>query len=178
MLMENEKSTAGSREQKAGTSDLIEASAFRVGSEEYLLDLHRVREIIRPVAITPVRRAPKFVEGVIDLRGAIIPIIDLRKRFELEVLGNTNETRFIITVVNGRSVGLVVDAATDILRLPRSSIRPAPALLSGDRAPFFLGICNYKGRLLTLLNIKRVLASEEAIPRVDQTEFTPQRTSR
>ncbi len=139
-------------------SDIIEVSAFKVGKEEYLIDLLRVREIIRPIPVTPVRQGPAFIEGVIDLRGVIIPIIDLRKRFRLPA-EETVDTRYIIAVVNGRSIGFIVDEATDILRIPRSAIREAPHILSGDKAPYFLGVCNFKGRLLTLLNVKKIVSS-------------------
>ncbi len=145
-------------EDMENISDIVEVSAFRVGKEEYLIDLLRVREIIRPIPVTPVRQGPAFIEGVIDLRGVIIPMIDLRKRFKLPA-EETASTRYIIAVVNGRSIGLIVDEATDILRIPRSTIREAPHILSGDNAPYFLGVCNFKGRLLTLLNVKKIVSS-------------------
>jgi purine-binding chemotaxis protein CheW len=142
--------------------DIVQLAAFRVGDEEYVVDIMRVREIIRPPPVTQVRKGPKYVEGVISLRGSVIPIVDLRRRFEIGS-AELPQRRIIIMIVEGRALGLMVDAVTEVVRVPRSSIRPAPGLLERNQAPYFLGVCHFRGRTLILLNVRNILATDEAI---------------
>ena len=146
----------------AGDEEVVQLTAFRVGQEEYVVDIMRVREIIRPVPITRVRKGPTFVEGVINLRGEVIPIIDLRRRFDLPA-EETPSRKIIILTVEGRVLGLVVDAVTEVVRVPRNAIRVAPGLFDDHQAPYFLGVCHYKNRTLLLLNVKSVVATDESI---------------
>jgi purine-binding chemotaxis protein CheW len=149
-------SLAGSRD------DVVQLTAFRVGTEEYVLDIMRVREILRPLPVTKVRKGPRFVEGVINLRGEVIPIIDLRRRFDLPADDHAGR-KIIIVMVEGRTLGLIVDAVTEVARVPRNNIRPAPEVFSDETAPYFLGVCEHKGRTLLLLNLKAVLGTDEQI---------------
>lgn len=149
------------QEQRDG--EIVQLAAFRVGTEEYVVDIMRVREIIRPQAITPIRKGPRFVEGVINLRGSVVPVVDLRRRFDLPAEDHP-QRKVIILVVDGRMLGLVVDGVTEVVRVPRESLRPAPGILSEDQAPYFLGVCHHRGRTLVLLNVRNVVASDEAIP--------------
>jgi purine-binding chemotaxis protein CheW len=142
--------------------EIVQLTAFNVGNEEYVVDILRVREIIRPLPITPVRRGPKFVEGVINLRGAVIPVVDMRRRFDLPAADSPNR-KIIILAIDRRTVGLIVDQVTEVVRVRRSAIRPAPGLLDDGSAPYFLGVCQHQNRLLILLNVKHVMASEEVI---------------
>lgn len=142
--------------------ELVQLTAFRVGLEEYVIDIMRVREIIRPLPITKVRKGPTFVEGVINLRGEVIPVIDLRRRFDLPA-EETPTRKIVILTVDGRVLGLVVDAVTEVVRVPRNAIRVAPGLFDDHQAPYFLGVCHYKNRTLLLLNVKSVVASDESI---------------
>ncbi len=152
-------------------SDIVQLAAFRVGTEEYVVDIMRVREILRPLPITRVRKGPKFVEGVISLRGQVIPIIDLRRRFD--VAADEHRLRkILILMIDGRVLGLVVDGMTEVVRVPRSEIRAAPGLLAADRAPYFLGVVQYRGRTLILLNVKNIVASEDAIGVPTAAEIT------
>ena len=150
------------RDNRKVDSEIVQLAAFRVGNEEYVVDIMRVREIIRPVPITPVRKGPRFVEGVINLRGAVVPVIDLRRRFDLPAEEHP-QRKIVIAQVEGRTIGFVVDGVTEVVRVPRSAIRPAPGLLTPQSAPYFLGVCHHKGRTLVLLNVKNVIASQEAI---------------
>ncbi|MBI5507673.1 MAG: chemotaxis protein CheW [Deltaproteobacteria bacterium] len=152
--------------------DIVQLAAFVVGDEEYVVDIRRVREIIRVVPITPVRKGPRYVEGVINLRGSVIPIVDLRRRFDLPHLESANR-KIMITVIEGRVLGLMVDGVTEVVRLPRSAIRPAPGLLDAAHAPFFLGVCHYRGRTLVLLNVKNVVGSEQPIGPPDVEGLAP-----
>jgi purine-binding chemotaxis protein CheW len=158
--MERESLTLGSIE----TEEITQLTAFKVGDEEYVVDILRIREIIRPLPVTPVRRGPRFVEGVISLRGSVIPVVDMRNRFGLGPLStDSSKRRVIILVIDGRVLGLIVDAVTEVVRVPRTSIRPAPGFLDADRAPYFMGVCYHKERILILLNVRNVIESDEAI---------------
>lgn len=154
-----------------GNDVIVQLAAFRVGSEEYVVDIMRVREIIRSGAVTPVRKAPKYVEGVLNLRGAVIPVIDLRRRFDLPPIDSKTKKTMIVSL-EGRTIGLMVDAVTEVVRVPKSAIQQAPELLDRRSAPYFLGVCHHKGRTLILLNVKNVVASDDPIvmPRDEQTE--------
>jgi purine-binding chemotaxis protein CheW len=143
---------------------LVQLCTFRVGGENYAIDIMRVREIIHPLPITPVPRAPAFVDGVIRLRGDVIPVIDVRKRFGLPATPATRKSRFLVVNVAGRRIALVVDEVREVLRLPRGEIRPAPPLSVPGGPRFFLGVCGGDrsgGRggaaLRLLLNVKALL---------------------
>jgi len=152
--------------------EIVQLTAFKVGNEEYVVDILRVREIIRPLQITPVRRGPAYVEGVICLRGSVIPVVDMRRRFGIAGESETpRQQRVIILLIEGRVLGLVVDSVTDVVRLPRKSIRPAPGLLASDRAPYFMGVCHYRERILILLNVKSIVQSEEEIEPLKTEKF-------
>ena len=143
---------------------IIQLTAFKVGDEEYVVDILRIREIIRPLPVTPVRRGPRFVEGVISLRGSVIPVVDMRLRFGLPPLeSDSSKRRVIILVIDGRVLGLIVDSVTEVVRVPRTSIRAAPGFLDAERAPYFMGVCHHRGRILVLLNVRNVVESDEDI---------------
>lgn len=140
----------------------IQLATFIVGGEEYALDIMRIKEIIHPLKITPVPKVPKFIEGVVELRGAIIPVVDLRKRFDLPMTPATRSTKYIIVGIEGKIIGLVVDAVGEVLRIARSDVRPA-AMLEGEAERYFLGVCHHGGRIIFVLDIDRVLSSQEKI---------------
>ncbi len=140
----------------------VQLTAFRVGDEEYVLDIMRVREIIRPLPLTRVRKGPRFVEGVINLRGEVIPIVDLRRRFDLPA-DDSGQSKIIILIVESRVLGVVVDAVTEVVRVPKSAILRAPGVFDNAEEPYFLGVCHYRNRTLLLLNVKNVIASDAAI---------------
>ncbi|NIQ10356.1 MAG: purine-binding chemotaxis protein CheW, partial [Gammaproteobacteria bacterium] len=101
-------------------------ACFRIGAELYALDIMRIKEIIRPQKLTPVPKAPSFIEGVINLRGAVIPVADLRKRFDQPVGAETRKNRIVICSLVGKIIGLLVDEVTEVKRYGRKEIAPAP----------------------------------------------------
>ncbi|BDG06935.1 chemotaxis protein CheW [Anaeromyxobacter paludicola] len=129
------------REPAAPADPVVQLCAFRVGDEEYVLDLMRIREIVQPLPITPVPHAPEYVEGVLNLRGEVIPVVDVRRRFGLPAQPPTRKTKYLIVHVGGRVLALVVDGVSDVLRIPRSAIRAAPELVGSGARRFFLGVC-------------------------------------
>ncbi|WP_291317666.1 chemotaxis protein CheW [Desulfuromonas sp.] len=138
-------------------------ACFRVGEETYALDILRIKEIIRPQKLTPVPKAPAFIEGVINLRGAVIPVVDLRKRFEQSVTEPGRKTRIIICAMRGKVVGLLVDDVYEVCRYGRQEVHPAPQFLKGRGAQFFLGVCRREDDLVMVLDLEKILSSEEKI---------------
>lgn len=143
---------------------------FKLGKEEFAAGIAEVREIIRVPDIVAVPKAPQFVEGVINLRGTIIPIIDLRKRFEMEESARDEHTRVVVVEIDGLLTGLVVDSAREVLKVSRLAIEAAPDLLTGSVDTRFIRGVAKAGegeRLIIVLNMKEVLSFKEKEELVD-----------
>jgi purine-binding chemotaxis protein CheW len=157
------RDAAGARDRAAAGGERVQLCTFRVGGEEYALDIMRVREIIPPLPVTTVPRAPSFVEGVARLRGDVLPVVDVRKRFGLAPTPPTRRTRFLVVMVGRRRIALVVDEVCEVLRVSRAELGPAPALVGQDAPPFFVGVCGGgdrrggAGRIRLLLDVKALL---------------------
>ena len=150
------------REKVEILEELIQLVIFKLGDEEFGVDILQVKEIEKlDQGITRVPRAPAFVEGVINLRGDIVPIVDLRKRFGLRVPEIGNDTRVIIAEVNEDLVGMIVDSVVEVNRIPVSSIETTPAITKGVDAYYLSGVASVAGRLIVLLNLERALTAEE-----------------
>lgn len=141
---------------------LLQLASFKLANEEYAVDIGAVQEIVRMSSITRVPRAPAFVEGVVNLRGKIVPVIDLRRRFGLSSVEATKSTRIVIVQVGGKTVGLIVDSVREVLRLPSDSVSPPPDMVaSGVDAAFFKGVGQLGDRLIILLDLQRLLSHDE-----------------
>jgi purine-binding chemotaxis protein CheW len=141
----------------------IQLVCFRVGAQMYALDIMRIKEVIKFQRLTPIPKAPLFIEGVINLRGAIIPVVDLRKRFDKGVADADRETRVIICALSGRIIGIMVDEVSEVRRYSRQEVWPAPQFLKGKGAEFFLGVCRRDEDLVMLLDLEKILSSGEKI---------------
>ena len=141
---------------------IVQLAAFRVGREEYVVDVMRVREIVREEHIVPLHQGPKHVKGVLNLRGAVVPVVDMHSRFGLAPPVMPRR-KILILQVNKRVLGIIVDAVTEVARVPKSSVMPSPEWLGETQAPYFSGICQYRGRNLILLNINNVVGTEGPI---------------
>ena len=135
---------------------------FHLAKEEYGLPITKVQEINRLVPITRLPQTPSFMEGIINLRGFIIPIVDLRKRFQLPAVEHTDETRIIVVEVNGQTIGIIVDSVAEVVRLSQASIEPPPPAFILD-AQYVHGVGKLDERLLILLDIDKILTSQEEI---------------
>lgn len=135
---------------------------FRLAKEEYGLPITKVQEINRLVPITKLPQTPAFMEGIINLRGRIIPVIDLRKRFQLAAAEQSDDNRIIIVEVSGQTIGIIVDAVTEVVRLPGSSVEPPPPTFILD-AQYIHGVGKLDERLLIMLDIDKILTSQEEI---------------
>ncbi len=136
---------------------LLQLVSFHVGDEEFAIDILGVQEIIRMVELTTVPNAPYFVEGVINLRGKVIPILDLRSRFGLPPADRTKDTRIIVVEIANTVLGFIVDSVEEVLRLPENLIETPPSTGKGGSAEFHKGIGRVHGRLLMLLDLGQIL---------------------
>jgi purine-binding chemotaxis protein CheW len=135
----------------------------RVGDEELGIDILNVQEIIPIIDVTPVPKAPASVEGVINLRGRIIPVLDLRRRFGLPAIERSPHARIVLVTVKGRAVGLIVDAVSEVQRVRQSVIEPAPSLGSGPSAEYVQGIGRLDDHLLVIIDLLRLLTPDSQL---------------
>ncbi len=157
--------SAGAKTQHAGTAasgNVSQIVSFRLANEEYGVDIMRAQEIIMMGQITRMPEVPDFICGLINLRGHVIPIVDLRKRFGLPVKENDEHTRIIVVNVNSRTIGIVVDAVTEVLRISADQIEPPPSSVAGIDHDYIRGLVKLQDKLLILLNIDRILSREDA----------------
>ena len=143
------------------SAELRQFISFSVGEEEFGLELLHVREIIREREITWLPKAPSFVKGIINLRGDVIPLIDLRNKFGLERREDTAQTRVIVAEVEGRLIGIVVDSASQVVRIPAGQIEPPPRVLGGFSQELVRGVGKLEDKLVILLNPDTILTADE-----------------
>lgn len=133
---------------------------FTLAAEEYALPITKVQEINRIVAITKLPQTPDFMEGIINLRGRLIPVIDLRKRFFLALADYTDDSRIIVVEIGKQTVGIIVDAVTEVVRLQSDSIEPPPTAFAIE-SQYIQGVGKLDNRLLILLDLDRTLSTNE-----------------
>ncbi|MHB0913423.1 MAG: chemotaxis protein CheW [Armatimonadota bacterium] len=134
---------------------------FELASESYGVDIGAVNTIIRMQEITEIPRSPEFVEGVINLRGSIIPVIDLRRRFGLSAGEETKASRIVVVEAGGQMIGMVVDAVTETLRLSQDAIEPPPPVATTMDSEYVRGVGKLENRLVILLDLNKVLSDKE-----------------
>jgi purine-binding chemotaxis protein CheW len=135
--------------------------AFKLGSEEYGIDILKVQEIRGYEAVTRIANAPEFIKGVINLRGIIIPVVDMRIKFKLGEPVYDQFTVVIILNINGRVVGMVVDSVSDVTSLTEEQIKPAPDMGTAFSTEFMIGLGTIDERMLILVDIQRLMSSPE-----------------
>ncbi len=134
---------------------------FRLGQTEFAVPIHQVWRIVPLVESTRVPHTPPFIEGVINLHGNIVPVIDLKKRLGLPVGEYNEEARIVVVDVQGHQVGMIVDAVTEILWLPVDAIEPPPAMIAEISGVYLTGVAVHNERLFIILDLTRVLSTEE-----------------
>ncbi|WP_400164820.1 chemotaxis protein CheW [Brevibacillus sp. TJ4] len=140
------------------TEESVQSILFHMGNEYYGLSISLVREIIKPLPITRFPKSPEYVEGVIDLRGRILPIVNLRKMFGLNSVEITEETRFVDLQLDGLELGIIVDAVSEVVHIPASLIEPAPAIVAGVEGKYLQGIARLNEKLIMLLDVDQIFA--------------------
>ncbi len=134
---------------------------FKLGEEHYGVNIVTVESIIKVQEITKMPHVPDFVEGITNLRGVVIPVIDLRKRFKLPQAAETKDTRIIVVEMNGVMAGMVVDAVTEVVRVPEDNIEPPSPMVSSVDTAFITGIAKVDTRLIILLDLSKILTVTE-----------------
>jgi purine-binding chemotaxis protein CheW len=152
--------SAPQREEQKAVEATEHVATFFLSKEEYGVDVRLVQEIIRVTEITQVPRAPEFIKGVINLRGRIIPVVDLKRKLGLGEVETSRQARIVVVEVRGRLIGLLVDGASQVLKLPVSSIEPAPEEVVSVDEHHIRGVAKLEARLIILVDLQRVLAHE------------------
>jgi purine-binding chemotaxis protein CheW len=152
--------SAPAREEKKAVEATEHLVSFFLAGEEYGIDVRLVQEIIRITEITQIPRAPEFIKGVINLRGRIIPVVDLKRKLSLGEVERTRQARIVVVKVRDRLTGLLVDGASQVLKVPLSIIEPPPEEVVEIDANLIRGVAKLEKRLIILMDLPRVLASE------------------
>ncbi|MBZ5526920.1 MAG: chemotaxis protein CheW [Acidobacteriia bacterium] len=134
---------------------------FRIGEESYGIPISMVREIVRVPNITAVPNAPETILGVINLRGKIVPVMDLRKRFGLGELHADKKSRILVVDLENRLLGLFVNSASEVLKIPSSEVEPPASMFSDGESGYVTGVGKLKGRLIILLDIAKLLLRQD-----------------
>lgn len=144
-----------------GDANLLQLVTFKIADEEFGVEILAVQEIIRIMQITTVPRAPAFIEGVINLRGKVIPVIDMRKRFGLPVVERDSQTRIIVMEFNQKIVGFLVDAVSEVLRIPADTVEAPPPVVAGIGSEYIKGVGKLDDRLLILMDLDSLLGKTD-----------------
>lgn len=143
------------------TDEVVQLVSFNIGEEEFGVDILRVQEINRMVEITRVPNSPDYVEGVINLRGKVIPIIYMRKRIGMPSKPLDKDTRIIVVEIDKRVIGFIVDSVNEVLRINKSITEPPPSMVAGIDSDFITSIAKLDDRLLILLDLEKILTTSE-----------------
>lgn len=139
----------------------LQLVTFELGDEEFGIGILPVQEIVRMMTITRVPQSPPSVEGVVNLRGQITPVLDLRKRFELEAQAQGNDSRIVVVEIHDRVLGFIVDRVNEVLEVPASTVESAPTLVTSVDSDYVRGVVKLEERLLILLDLERLFGVSE-----------------
>ncbi|MCL4551830.1 MAG: chemotaxis protein CheW [Bacteroidetes bacterium] len=147
--------------EKVESSEILQLVSFKIGNEEFGVDILNVQEINKMTQITKVPNAPDFVEGVINLRGRIIPVIDLRTRLKLDKKEHDKDTRIIVVEISNKTVGFIVDAVKEVLRVPVNITEAPPEIVTGIDSEFIKSVGKLDDRLLILMDLDKIITNVE-----------------
>ena len=148
-------------------SEILQLVTFRLGNEDYAVNILKVQEINRMKEITRVPNTPTYVEGVINLRGKVIPVINLRGKFGLNEKDSDTQSRIMIMDIQGVTMGLVVDAVSEVLRIPANIVEPTPPMASNISTEYIKGIAKLEDRLIILLDMDMLVGKAEETSMID-----------
>jgi len=147
--------------QEKENQELLQLVNFKIGNEEFGADILKIQEIIRTIAITKVPNSPDFIEGVINLRGRVIPVIDLRIKLGMQKKEHDNHTRIIVVEIMGKVMGFIVDSVSKVLRIPKSITEAPPEILTNINSEYITAVGKLEDRLLILLDLEKVFTTLE-----------------
>jgi purine-binding chemotaxis protein CheW len=160
-MMQTEPSSTSTGANNRGSASSCEFLAFKLGQEEYGIDILKVQEIRGYESVTRIANSPEFIKGVINLRGTIVPIVDMRIKFELGEPTYDQFTVVIILNIAKRIVGIVVDSVSDVITLNREQIRPAPAMGTVLDTNYLVGLGTVDERMLILVDIEKLMSGSD-----------------
>ena len=143
------------------TEELLQLVTFQIQEEEFAVNILNIQGINMMMNITTVPNSPYFVEGIINLRGQVIPVIDLRKRLNLAQIDLTNDSRIIVVEIDDKTVGFIVDKVKEVLRIDSKITEPPPPMVSGVGSEFITAVAKLDDRLITLLDLQILLSLDE-----------------
>jgi purine-binding chemotaxis protein CheW len=156
------KERGGKMGESSFQSRELQLVIFKISQQEFGVEINQVREIVRLVPITPVPRAPSFIEGVVSLRGQVLAVIDLAKRLNMKASPRSEKTRIIVIETEENTIGMIVDEVTEVLRLPQENIDQAPELIASEiQQKYLKGVGKLGDRLLILIDLVKILSPEE-----------------
>lgn len=161
------QSIGNSEAKNVGSSNGNKYLGFALGNELFGFELLSVREIIRLIQVTPIPRAPDYIRGIINLRGKIIPIVDLRTKFNLERKEDSDESCIIVVDVGESETGFVVDKVASVVAFEEGSIEDSPTFTSKDRTDYIRGIGKRESEVFLLLNIEKIMGDQDLTGVVD-----------
>ncbi len=153
------------------SNDLEQLVVFSLAEEAYGVDIGKVNGIERMQAITKVPRTSDSVEGVINLRGEVIPVVDIRKVFRLPATEVTKDTRIVVVDINSQQVGCLVDAVTEVLRISSDSVEPPSSMITSSGSDYLLGIVKLEGRMIILLDLDKVIALDGLMMAIEEIDL-------
>ena len=156
-----QESTAEKSRMSLKMQDYLQVVSFRLGAEEYAIEITKVKEIILVEGITRVPQMPPYIEGIINLRGTVIPVVDLRQRFGVGSHALSEHTRIVVTRMEGRIVGMIVDAVSRVMKIPKANIQPPPDTIASVAGEYLVGVAKLDDRMQLLLDIEKVLHADE-----------------
>lgn len=158
---ENKKEENAVDIKKDVLEEIIQLVGFNLGSEYYGVEITKIREIIRMVSLTRVPRTPAYIEGVINLRGSVLPVVNLRTKVRMPKKEYDKSSRIIVVDLSGVMVGFIVDSVQEVIRIPKSATQPPPDIITGVDGKYFTAVASLNNQLLIILDIEKVLANEE-----------------
>jgi purine-binding chemotaxis protein CheW len=159
-------------EQLSSGGDILQLVTFKMNTEEYAVDILKVQEINRMSEIAKVPNAPEYVEGVINLRGRVIPVVSLRKRFGFAEKDSDEQSRIIIMDIQSITIGVIVDSVSEVLRIPSNTVDPAPSFSTELGTEFIKGIAKMEDRLIILIDMNILIERTESVSMLEASQKT------
>ena len=150
------------KEHSSDSNELLQLVSFKIGNEEFGVDILKVQEINRMMALTKVPSAPSFVEGVINLRGRVIPVIDLRIKMGLPKRESSKNTRIVVVELEGTTIGFIVDEVSEVLRIPKSITEAPPQMVAGIDSDYITAVGKLEDSMFILLDLYKLLSLTQA----------------